>query len=343
MPATPTFIDVPNQTKRVQFVDLRKYGAVCDWNGTTGTNNVASVLAAIADGHTMIFQPANCMWIAAGAPPEVPADIYILGEDWVTSVIQSNANPFTQSLLIGKQTRLQNLNIRCVGTNDPSHCPMFLYVNCDDTLSHHFVSTVNQAITLDASTTFDSAPLQVRQEGTGDAIYVEAADPLSGPPGNGVGLRALNSSTGGGFSIMAQRQSSGGGIFINDRTSAAATGDMMTISSDHKTGGDMLNMTQTGTAWASGYGIFMDYGRGGSFADACNFMICTNNSVVKFVVHADGHISINGIDIWAGTGDPNGSIAGPMGSLYSNKSGGAGTTLYVKESGGSGGSGWVAK
>lgn len=43
-----------------------------------------------------------------------------------------------------------------------------------------------------------------------------------------------------------------------------------------------------------------------------------------------------------GTGSPEGVVTGPVGSLFSRVDGGAGTTLYVKESGSST-TGWVAK
>lgn len=46
--------------------------------------------------------------------------------------------------------------------------------------------------------------------------------------------------------------------------------------------------------------------------------------------------------ITSGTGTPEGSVTAPVGSLYTRTDGGAGTTLYVKESG-SGNTGWVAK
>jgi len=47
--------------------------------------------------------------------------------------------------------------------------------------------------------------------------------------------------------------------------------------------------------------------------------------------------------IWtSGTGSPNGSITADPGSLYTDVSGGAGATLYVKETG-TGNTGWVAK
>lgn len=50
-----------------------------------------------------------------------------------------------------------------------------------------------------------------------------------------------------------------------------------------------------------------------------------------------------GATIWtSGPGSPEGSVTAPVGSMYTDTSGGAGTTLYVKESG-TGDTGWVAK
>lgn len=47
--------------------------------------------------------------------------------------------------------------------------------------------------------------------------------------------------------------------------------------------------------------------------------------------------------IWtSGTGTPEGAVTAPVGSLFTRTDGGAGTTLYVKESG-AGNTGWVAK
>ena len=46
--------------------------------------------------------------------------------------------------------------------------------------------------------------------------------------------------------------------------------------------------------------------------------------------------------LYSGSGSPNGVVSAPMGSLYFNTSGGANTTLYVKESG-TGNTGWTAK
>ncbi len=44
----------------------------------------------------------------------------------------------------------------------------------------------------------------------------------------------------------------------------------------------------------------------------------------------------------AGTGSPGGVVTAPVGTMYLRKDGGAGTTLYVKETG-AGNTGWAAK
>lgn len=46
---------------------------------------------------------------------------------------------------------------------------------------------------------------------------------------------------------------------------------------------------------------------------------------------------------YTGEGSPEGVITGSPPDIYLNKSGGAGTTLYVKESGIGTNTGWVAK
>lgn len=50
--------------------------------------------------------------------------------------------------------------------------------------------------------------------------------------------------------------------------------------------------------------------------------------------------NLRGIKV--GDGSPEGSVGGVVGDLYRRTDGGAGTTLYVKESG-AGNTGWVAK
>jgi len=56
-----------------------------------------------------------------------------------------------------------------------------------------------------------------------------------------------------------------------------------------------------------------------------------------------GTLSLNNkVRFLTGSGSPEGVNAAPVGSLYTRTDGGAGTTLYVKESG-TGNTGWVAK
>jgi hypothetical protein len=60
------------------------------------------------------------------------------------------------------------------------------------------------------------------------------------------------------------------------------------------------------------------------------------NTVRAFMLGTDGPIR-------AGTGDPNGAIVGTVGDLWRRTDGGAGSTLYVKESGNQTNTGWAAK
>jgi len=58
--------------------------------------------------------------------------------------------------------------------------------------------------------------------------------------------------------------------------------------------------------------------------------------------HATALDAINAL-VLTGTGSPASVVSAPVGTLYLHTDGGASTTLYVKESGGSGNTGWVAK
>ncbi len=51
----------------------------------------------------------------------------------------------------------------------------------------------------------------------------------------------------------------------------------------------------------------------------------------------------NGRTWSGGSGSPEGVVSAEEGSLYTSSAGGANVTFYVKESGGSGNTGWVAK
>jgi L-aminopeptidase/D-esterase-like protein len=46
---------------------------------------------------------------------------------------------------------------------------------------------------------------------------------------------------------------------------------------------------------------------------------------------------------FAGTGTPEGNVAARVGATYHRLDGGAGTSFYVKETGGTGATGWIGK
>lgn len=69
----------------------------------------------------------------------------------------------------------------------------------------------------------------------------------------------------------------------------------------------------------------------------------TGETITPAAVISDSVTLGTGGPSWrTGTGTPEGSLTAPVGSLYSRTDGGAGTTLYVKESG-TGNTGWVGK
>jgi hypothetical protein len=73
-----------------------------------------------------------------------------------------------------------------------------------------------------------------------------------------------------------------------------------------------------------------------------------NQSFDNFQILSNGHIkrgagsAAPAVGILFGSGTPEGNVTAAVGSLYQRTDGGAGTSLYVKESG-SGNTGWVAK
>lgn len=91
--------------------------------------------------------------------------------------------------------------------------------------------------------------------------------------------------------------------------------------------------------------------RGGSTSyDIQDYSGNSNVQIEGNVVGASGYSdsqSYRKADLWStsifeGSGSPEGAVAAKVGSIYRRLNGGAGTTLYVKESG-AGNTGWVAK
>ena len=105
------------------------------------------------------------------------------------------------------------------------------------------------------------------------------------------------------------------------------------------------------------------FGSSGSFIDNSTgdmYLRCTTNGnlwlgdlagsevAVSFQNHrmtfqnVNSEIRFQGAYVRAGSGTPEGAVTAPVGSLYLRTNGGAGTSLYVKESG-SGNTGWIPK
>jgi hypothetical protein len=71
--------------------------------------------------------------------------------------------------------------------------------------------------------------------------------------------------------------------------------------------------------------------------------ILNSSAVEKLAITSAGELQLaDGPRLIPGTGSPEGVVTAPVGSLYLRSDGGAGTTLYVKQSG-TGSTGWAAK
>jgi hypothetical protein len=69
----------------------------------------------------------------------------------------------------------------------------------------------------------------------------------------------------------------------------------------------------------------------------------TPDATIALSIDTTGVKFSTGALILSGVGSPEGVVAAPLGSIYMNSSGGAGVTLWVKESGASTNTGWVSK
>jgi hypothetical protein len=106
--------------------------------------------------------------------------------------------------------------------------------------------------------------------------------------------------------VLAQRNSSNAQTFRVYETDSGANDEYLEISA--ASGTNLIRPLATGTGTAS---------------------------VVRYY-------TTTAVFITSGAGSPESVVTAPVGSLYTRTDGGAGTTLYVKESG-TGSTGWVAK
>lgn len=123
--------------------------------------------------------------------------------------------------------------------------------------------------------------------------------------------------------------------------------------------GASVVMKNYGRTWgwsdATGGPLLIDTGSGGSNFDIRAFTVrlmrfadgATELIRMRAAPHSatQGAMQLNSTGpIWTScTGTPEAQVSAPVGSMCTRTDGGAGTTLYVKESGGTGNTGWVAK
>lgn len=145
--------------------------------------------------------------------------------------------------------------------------------------------------------------------------------------------------------VLAEGNSATGPVLLGRGTAAAP---VVAVSPDGRTG---LYNAQTGGEDVSlsvgGVQAFLVWRPTGSI---CQWNTSAGNLQIAAGGNAGAFISSGGV-FWLGSqtvmlgrgaGDPEGVVTAPVGSLFLRTDGGAGTTLYVKESG-SGNTGWVAK
>lgn len=100
-------------------------------------------------------------------------------------------------------------------------------------------------------------------------------------------------------------------------------------------------LTQTITEQLVGF-----YLSGGGTSANAPYIIGVNGKtsrLVNLTVLGDQYVGASGPSISSGSSSPEGSKAAVVGSIYLRTGGGAATSFYVKESGGAGNTGWVAK
>ena len=67
------------------------------------------------------------------------------------------------------------------------------------------------------------------------------------------------------------------------------------------------------------------------------------DTLTKAVQDLQARLQVGGTLVVPGSGDPEGKVAAPIGTLYLRRDGDTGTTLYVKEDDDNGTTGWVGK
>lgn len=213
--------------------------------------------------------------------------------------------------------------------------------------------------------------------GTGSTVYHVQAYELGDSAG--IGSYHVNQATGATSSVIAGSHVFGGTVSVAGNTTLgdASTdahvinGGATFVDSNGATiaGANLTGITvRDDTPLAAGVGGFISLGgkytAGGAYADGAVIKAMKTNGtdgnysyglVFGTIANGDGAVTErvrisdagavtfnSGPTLRTGTGDPEGVVEAPVGSLFLRTDGGASTTLYVKESGVSN-TGWAAK
>jgi hypothetical protein len=102
--------------------------------------------------------------------------------------------------------------------------------------------------------------------------------------------------------------------------------------------------SESGSDAGSNFRIWRYHDNGTSIGEALGIRRDTGKVTLGAVGSTAGlEFGASGPRDMAGSGSPEGVVTAPMGSTWRRTNGGAGATFYVKESGGTGNTGWAAK
>lgn len=294
----PTQINYYSQVKNLPAIPVdieQKFGAVCDWNGTTGTNNAASVAAAIAAGFTSILTPAHCMWIAPGGvmSSTLANPITYFGQNPVTSVVMSANPPSSLAITAQPGATIVGMNVMgnsCTGVTD---CATPFYVNARAVNDNPVMtgwSAMNIALGQDMQIAGGISGSNIRNYGEGDGWFAAQY-------GNaGVAIRA-DLEKGSGTALVvdvncagpsgAGACSGGAGITITNSDTGGAIPDL-TFFDTGKTSGNIAVVNQRGTTMTGDVFVASMADVSGSFTG--HYLNFANGGTTKFQVTSTGQI-----------------------------------------------------
>jgi hypothetical protein len=394
----------------VQLFNIKKYGAKCDWNGTTGTDDTTAIINAIADaklaGGGIVFIPALTRFTQ---PITIDGDYIIIksfGASCFTNVprgLVKDGN-FTGITIIGSNSGLCDIDVwgadgnggvgvaingnRVIISNvssrkHGSHGFEFLAGNCSKFDNVFALSNAGDGFKVNGTSTPDT-----------NGCVFNGMD-LRGNTGWGLNIESGRANT---YKGIIAQSNTGGGIRINDQQNilelyAESNGNtQIELTNNSETQGNILYLLEGGVTNNSTkrnliYDInnvsYRPSSKGMTFEDFSIFkegiigeylfkhdvtrqldVVATGSSgnhVIRFTNDQGGYIfnafftgSVRATDgfkfgnessaqrIMSGTGSPESVVSADKGSLFLRTDGGAGTTLYVKESG-TGNTGWIAK